>query len=91
MRREYPLIIEGSRKVYPDFTILKMPERKEVYLEHFGKLDDKEYADMAIFKLNSYERNGIYLGINLFITYETSKRPINARALDEMLRTIFCN
>ena len=40
-------------------------------------------------KLNTYERNGIYLGINLFITYETSIRPMNTKVLDEVLRALF--
>ena len=53
-------------------------------------IDDKEYADTVIFKLNSYEKNGIYLGDNLYITYETSKKPLNVMALDQMLRNLFC-
>lgn len=89
-RYEYPLGLDGNVKVYPDFTILKMPERKEVYLEHFGMMDDEEYVEKALFKLSNYERNDIFLGVNLFITYETGKRPINTRALDKMLRQIFC-
>lgn len=88
-RYEYPIVLEGKIKVYPDFTILKMPERKEVYLEHFGRLDDPAYVDTTIFKLNTYEKNGIYLGVNLFVTYETSKKPINIQALDKMLRALF--
>ena len=35
-RYEYPLMLEGNIRKCPDFTILKMPERKEVYLEHLG-------------------------------------------------------
>lgn len=41
-RYEYPLVLEGNVKVYLDFTILKMPEREEVYLEHFGMMDVEE-------------------------------------------------
>ena len=76
-------------KVYPDFTILRMPEREEVYLEHFGMMDDMDYVNNTMLKLNTYERNGVYLGINLFITYETSIRPMNTKVLDEVLRTLF--
>ena len=89
-RYEYPIVLEEKIKIYPDFTILKMPERKEVYLEHLGMLDDASYVDTTILKLNTYERNGIYLGVNLFITYETGKKPINIQALDKMLRALFC-
>lgn len=90
-RYEYPLVLDGNIKIYPDFTILKMPQREEVYLEHFGLLDNSEYMDSVIYKLNSYERNGIYLGVNLFITHETSKVPLNTRALDGMLKQVFCS
>lgn len=89
-RYEYPLVLDGNIKIYPDFTILKMPQREEVYLEHFGLMDNSDYMDSVIYKLNSYGRNGIYLGVNLFITHETSKVPLNTRALDGMLKQLFC-
>jgi len=89
-RYEYPLTLVGGLRVYPDFTILKMPEKEEVYLEHFGMMDDADYAENALHKLNTFEKNKIYLGVNLFITHETSKNPLNTRALDGMLRKLFC-
>jgi len=89
-RYEYPLTLSGEVKLYPDFTILKLPEREEVYLEHFGMMDDMEYVDSVLYKLNTYEKNKIYLGVNLFITHETSKNPLNTRALDAMLKKLFC-
>ena len=88
-RYEFPIVLEGNIKMYPDFTILKMPERKEVYLEHFGKLDDEAYINITIMKLNTYEKNGIYVGVNLFFTYETNRKALNVKALDKMLRTLF--
>lgn len=89
-RYEHPITLEGNIRIYPDFTILKMPERKEVYLEHFGRMDDADYVDKVMYKLSTYERNGIYLGVNLFVTHETSKRPLNSRALDGLIRELFC-
>ena len=77
-------------KIYPDFTILKMPQREEVYLEHFGLMDNSEYVESVLYKLTTYERNGIYPGINLFFTHETSKMPLNTRVLDGMLKELFC-
>lgn len=88
-RYEYPLVLDGNVKVYPDFTILKMPEREEVYLEHLGMMDDTKYVENTMYKLNNYEKNGIYLGINLFITHETQKNPLNIRVLDSLIRKIF--
>lgn len=88
-RYECPILLDGNMKVFPDFTILRMPEREVVYLEHFGMMDDMDYVSKTMQKLNTYERNGIYLGINLFITYETSIRPMNTKVLDEVLRALF--
>ena len=88
-RYECPLMLKENVKVHPDFTILKLPERKEVYLEHFGMMDDPKYAEQAIRKLALYERNGIYLGVNLFVTFEDSKKPISVRALSEILEAVF--
>lgn len=88
-RYEYPLVLDGNMKIYPDFTILRMPEREEVYLEHFGLMDDESYVEKVMWKLNTYERNGIYLGINLFITYETSRNPLNTKTLDRLVRRLF--
>lgn len=89
-RYEYPLTMSDGVRVYPDFTILKLPEREEVYLEHFGMMDDADYVDSVLYKLNTYEKNKIYLGVNLFITHETSRNPLNTRALDDMLKKLFC-
>lgn len=88
-RYEYPLVLDGNMKIYPDFTILRMPEREEIYLEHFGLMDDEGYVEKVMWKLNTYERNGIYLGINLFITYETGRNPLNTKTLDRLIRSLF--
>lgn len=89
-RYECPLVLDGNVRIYPDFTILKMPEREEVYLEHFGMLDDNNYVEGMLYKLKTYERNGIYLGVNLFMTHETGKDPLNTRTLDRLIRALWC-
>ena len=89
-RYEYPIILNDSTKVYPDFTILKMPEREEIYLEHFGMMDKIEYVESALSKLRMYERNGVILGVNLFITQETSQYPLNAKVLTKLLKQVCC-
>ena len=88
-RYEYPLVLDGNMKIYPDFTMLRMPEREEIYLEHFGLMDDEGYVEKVMWKLNTYERNGIYLGVNLFITYETGRNPLNTKTLDRLIRSLF--
>lgn len=53
-------------------------------------MDNSEYVESVFYKLTTYERNGIYPGINLFFTHETSKMPLNTRVLDGMLKELFC-
>ena len=89
-RYEYPLLLKNNVKIYPDFTILKMPEREEVYLEHFGMMDDIDYVNKAFYKITTFEKNGIYLGVKLFITHETSRNPLNTKNLHGMIREVFC-
>lgn len=88
-RYEYPLVLNGNMTIYPDFTILKMPERKEVYLEHLGMIDNEEYIEMTVNKIDIYEKNGIYIGDKLFLTHESSKKPLNTKILDGFIRKIF--
>lgn len=89
-RYECPLVLQGNFTVYPDFTILQRATREEVYLEHFGRMDDPGYVEKTMNKLATYEKNGIYLGVNLFITFETGRRALNTRSLDDLLRKLFC-
>lgn len=89
-RYEYPLVLLGNRTVYPDFTILRMPQREEVYMEHFGLMDDENYVENVLLKLQTYERSGIYPGVRLFATYETKNMPLNIKMLDEKIKCLFC-
>ena len=87
-RYECQLILSGTI-IYPDFTILKMPERKEVYLEHFGMMDREDYVKNMTKKLRIFEQNGIVLGVDVFFTQETEKYPLNTKALTKMLTQVF--
>ena len=78
----------GSMR-FPDFTLLHVKKRKEIYLEHFGLLDDESYLYKNLQKLDEYRENGIYPGKNLLFTYETSETPLDIRGIKEMLKTVF--
>ena len=81
-RYEYPLYIKGFGKVYPDFTILNINTRKEVLWEHFGMMDDPEYVEKSIKKIAMYERQGIFLGEGLIVTFESKNLPLNSKMVD---------
>ncbi len=87
-RYEYPLKLTGVGVVYPDFTLLNMNTRKEIYMEHFGMMDDADYSIKAINRIEWYEMNGIYMGENLIVTFETSKQVLNMNVLENKLRDL---
>lgn len=89
-RYECPVYMSTiNREFYPDFTLLEKKTRKEYYLEHFGMMDDPEYLDNFMEKLECYSENGIYLGKNLLVTFETQEKPLNIRILERELEGIF--
>ena len=85
-RYEYPVHLKGYGTVYPDFTLLNVRERKEFYLEHFGMMDDPEYSEKAIKKLEDYAKNKIYIGKNLLVTFETRHKPLEMKVVEQMIK-----
>lgn len=80
-RYEYPIHLSGWGKVYPDFTLLNIRERKEIYWEHLGRMADVAYAENAIQKIALYEQNNIFPGDRLILTYETQNHPLNQKQI----------
>ena len=85
---ECPLKV-GRETYHPDFTILRLSDRQEIYYEHIGKLDDPQYVNDNAPKYNAYYRNGILPGVKLFMTFETSEYPLDMRALDKVIEEQF--
>ena len=81
--------MNNQKTVIPDFTLLDIRHRKEVYLEHLGMMDKPEYVERNIRKLQDYERSGIFIGKNLLLTYETEKNPLDLNLVDKMLDSYF--
>lgn len=82
---EKTVALSKFKTVCPDFTILDVKNRREIYIEHLGLMDDAEYFAKNVKKIADYEKAGIYLGDRLLITYETRKEPLNAHLLEEKL------
>lgn len=83
---EKPLYLKGYGNVYPDFTVLNVRTRREYYWEHLGLMDNSEYADKAIRKIESMQKNGIYNGEKLILTYETQLHPLNTKVIELMIQ-----
>lgn len=88
---EYPLRMSGEVVLYPDFVILDINKRREVYWEHRGMMDNKEYANHSVKRMKDYNRKGIYLGDNLIMTEETSAFPLDTREIDNVIMHYFIN
>ena len=79
----------GGIIFHPDFTILRMSDRKILYLEHCGKVGDAEYAEDMVSRANRYSLAGIMQGDSLFFTFETSKTPLDTEVIDKMIENCF--
>ncbi len=85
---EKPLYLGPGKIRYPDFTLLKVKSRKEVFLEHFGMLDYEEYRNKTLLKLDEYRKHEIYVGKNLIFTYESENSPLDIKGIEKMLKEI---
>lgn len=85
---EKPLKLEKLGIVHPDFTLLDVINRKEIYLEHLGMIDDEVYRNNAVTKIRAYERNGYYMGDRLIVTAETVNSPLDIKLVEKKIRAI---
>lgn len=82
---EKPLELQGLGTIYPDFTLLDLENRREIYWEHMGMMDDSNYSERATQKIDSYASNGIFPGERLILTFESKKNPINIDNVEKMI------
>lgn len=74
---------------YPDFTILH-PKTEEIYYwEHFGMMENPEYATNTFSKLLIYSSNNIIPTINLITTYETKDNPLSMYQIEKIICEYF--
>lgn len=79
----------GELTVYPDFTIRHPKTNKEIYWEHFGLMDDPNYAKNAVMKIQTYTSNGIIPSIQLITTYETQENPLSMEMVEKIVHYYF--
>ena len=79
----------GDLHFYPDFTILHPITNQIYYWEHFGMMDNPNYAKNVFSKLLIYSSNNIIPSINLITTYETQTSPLNIYQVEEIIHYYF--
>ena len=82
---ECPLNLKDG-VVFPDFKLLNRRTRKTVYWEHFGMMDDPDYLEAALQKIQRYERSGFFIGDTLIVTFETSRRPLGTKEIELLIQ-----
>ncbi len=82
---EKPLWLKGQGIIHPDFTVLNVKERKTLYWEHLGMMDEPGYTDYALERINHYILAGYYPGRHLILTHETAARPIRTKILEKVI------
>lgn len=61
-----------------------LESRQEIYWEHFGMMDDPDYALKAIKRIMEYQKNGIYPGQRLIITFESFDSPLDSKHVEQI-------
>ena len=85
---ECPLFV-GGEKIHPDFTILRLSDRKIIYYEHCGRMGDPGYVEDMVERSRKYTLAGICQGDSLFYTFESAKFPLDVRVVSEMIEKNF--
>ena len=86
---EKPLVLSSGRTKYPDFTLLNIETREEIYWEHLGMLDDYDYRVDNLKKLNEYRENGVFSPKNLIVTCEIPEVPLDISGIRAMVKDLF--
>jgi len=86
---ECPLCLSNGVVIHPDFTVLDIRRRREIYWEHRGMMDDREYARHTVQRLKQMEKEGIFPGDNLIITEETISNPLGTEEIEFMIKHFF--
>ena len=75
----------GDVTIYPDFTVRNPRTGKIYYWEHFGMMDDPNYAYHVSHKLSTYISNHIIPTIDLITTYETKEQPLSIDTINHVI------
>lgn len=86
---ECPLVFRNGNRIYPDFTVLVKKKRKEMYWEHRGMMDDRDYIKHSVTRIKEYIVNDFVQGRDFVITEETSLNSLGTNEIDKIIRNHF--
>ena len=79
----------GKRVIYPDFTIRHPVTGQIYYWEHFGMMDNENYAHNVYSKLQLYQSAGIIPSMQLLTTFETRQNPLDYEYVELLIQYYF--
>ena len=85
---ECPIMIDGQ-VIHPDFSMKRMSDNKLIYHEHCGRMDDPEYVNDLVERVNLYNQAGIMQGDRLTFSFETADKPLDNRVIDRLIDEFF--
>ena len=88
-RYEFPLVYDGTKHIFTDFTVLNKRTRVTYRWEHFGKMDDPKYRKTFFWKQSVYSQLGYTQGLNLVFTFEDNDNPLDMRVVDRLIKRLF--
>ena len=86
---EKPLLLRvdnQSKEFYPDFTAMNITTGEMKYIEHLGMMDNPNYYNNVLSKLDVYERNGLMIGRDIILLHESAYRPLNTRIIEDYIQ-----
>lgn len=88
-RYESLVKLKNGKIKAPDFTALDVKNRKIIYHEYMGMIDDSIYRQNNLSKLDEYRESGIYTGKNLILTFSGEGSRLNIPAIKKQIKEIF--
>lgn len=85
-RYEFPQKLKNGRIFHPDFFCLNVRTRQEYLWEHFGMMDNPDYATQTAEKLKIFAEHNIFPGRNLIITMETQQSPLKPLQVEKLIK-----
>lgn len=85
---EKPFTLYNGQIIYPDFTLLDIRRRKEIYWEHRGMMDDVNYAINSVQRIKQLNKSGVVIGDNLIITEETKDFQLGTDEIERIVELV---
>ena len=81
------VIYIGRYRIAPDFACLNPVTTQRVYWEHCGMMDNPEYRRSFRWKIDQFEKAGIYPGKNLILTFEGDGQFLSTAEINEIIKS----